>query len=287
MNARTATSLALFCSGVLSVGTMAGCGAPEESNLHQVSTMKYDLRPEMNPDTPWGGWTDGTSYYLIGKTTPDGGTEVWGAQSVLTIEPPLDDPEFDNTSFQQMATAKELPPGVVLNAVLHAKGQGYTNSGATIGYDVNGAGEDLSVYAEGGVVFFAKAGVDPNAPSVISLGLGSPDFSPLPAKPVGSPPDTSAHCGNPGYNGCYDGPTVSVQLRPFWRQFIIPFRAMRQQGYGFAVPDFYTARGLRKDPVSNNGARVSFGLPKNAPFDFWFAGFGFYMKAEHDKVFEY
>jgi hypothetical protein len=284
VNTRTSAALAL----VWSLGTLAGCSGKSSgpTTPPTILPIKYDQRPEMSVDTPWGGWSDGTSYYTIDTTTPDGGTESWGMQAILTISPTdaAQNPGFGKASFDALVNRPDMPKNTPLLAVLHAQGQGYTNAGARLSYDINGTGEDLSMYAEGGVVFYAKVGADLASPSVITVELSTPDFRPVPARPVGVPPDTSAHCGNPGYRDCYDVPTATVQLGTDWWQYIVPFWSMRQQGTGYAVSDFYEARGLGRDPESNNGALVAFDLPKNAPFDFWIAGFGFYTKASYDQV---
>jgi hypothetical protein len=272
----------------LGCGVAGGCGSKSTapSKPPKILPIQYDERPEMSVDTLWGGWTDGTSYYTIDGTTPDGGTESWGMQSILTIAPTdaAKDPGFGKDSFDALVNKVTFPKGWGLDAVLHAKGWGYSNAGAWLGYDAYGIGEDLSMYAEGGVVFYAKAGTDPNAPTAVTLMFVSPDFVARTPSPVGSSPDLSAHCGNPGYGACWDTPTITVQLGPEWWQYIVPFWAMRQNGTGYPVADFFEARGLQSDPVSGKGALTEFSLPQNVPFDFWIAGFGYYTKANYDKV---
>jgi hypothetical protein len=296
MKARTATCLALFCSSVFSLGATAGCGAPDEADLHKVYPIDYLIRGEMGPDNNlWGGWTDGTVQYTYDETSPapDSSIVLWAGQMVIqtiSIATAQKDPDFDDASFQIILASPNAPKALkdpATSGILHPHGLGWKSVGGSFSYDANGAGEDLTDFAEGGVVFFAKAGTDPNAPKALTLSFNSPDFSPVAAKAVGAAPDTSAHCGNAGYSGCYDVPSVGVALRPFWRQFIIPFRVMRQQGYGYPVTDFYEKRGLTADVAAGKAPFIAFGLPKNAPFDFWLAGFGFYTKAAHDQVLEY
>jgi hypothetical protein len=272
-----------------------GCAGSKGSSgpgpdLHKIVPIKYDVRPEMAPDNYWGGWTDGTVQYLYDETNPpipaDISSTTWPGQMLITtidVATAKKHAEFDDASFEILVSSPDFPKGIPLDGILHAQGLGYTAVGGRFSYDINGAGEDLTMYAEGGFVFYAKAGVNPDAPAAATLTFSSSDFSPV-MLPAGAPPDTSAHCGNPGYGACYDAPTISVSLSSFWRQFVIPFQTMHQAGVGYPVPDFFEKRGLLVDPRSGWGPFVGFELPNNVPFDFWLAGFGYYTKANYDKV---
>jgi hypothetical protein len=248
---------------------------------HPATKIVFEERPQPANEalSVWGGWTDGTvvyDYATYKAIDPQYDPlvqpyrEPWGAQAIPAVAVNVTNPSAPGYDGD-LAALKSTVGITYLVADVHAKGMGPTTAG-WLSYDVNGTGEDLSAFADGGVVFLAKAGDDPSAAQSLGLNFSSLDFYPW-RDPTNPPP--GAHCEYAGAAPCYDYPTITVMLGPKWTQFIVPFGSFHQKGTGLPVPDFFDARGLAQS------ATVGFSLPVQAKVDFWVAAFGFYKAKDY------
>jgi hypothetical protein len=265
---------------LVAAASLACSTSPSALPPRPVVKIPFEERPlpYNKPDSPWGGWTDGTVLY---DPAAYPGVDLylyaadWGLRGVPALAVNTDNP--DASGYDAELAALKQQAGITnIVADVHAKGTGYTQtgwlSGAWLTYDPQQTGEDLSVFAGGGVVFLGKAGDDPSADKSLQLMFASDDFYPV--QDLTNPP-TGVHCGYGGAAQCWDFPTTRVDLGPHWSQYVLPFSNFRQGGFGLAIPDFCEARGLTQQ------VWIAFSLPRQVTFDFWIAAFGFYKAKDY------
>lgn len=150
-------------------------------------------------------------------------------------------------------TALNPPRGNAAYAA-RTQGSGFVTWGAGEGFNFNDPGNgdggsakatyDASAYS--GIAVWAKAG----SGSTTSLRINVPTKDTDPAGGVCTPQSM-----------CNDHFGVNVPLATDWRQFVIPFTELKQQGWGMQVPNF--------DPAHLYACQ--FQVPASSTFDVWIA----------------
>lgn len=261
----------------------AGCGSIDSTNVTKITNIQYTFYGPALDGSGWGGWEDGT----IGWTTPDEDDTVskhvssGGGMFALTavaipkeehpITLPADFPPSDGGEFDMVVPNTSV--------AIHARGSGFLFSGGHWGKNDGVATNNYSRFINGGVTFFAKLGDDPYATEYLQLEYDGPPFQPakMSKRPYDLPEDTSVAgpglpavegCSGTGSTKCYDAPILNVSLRHEWHQYILPFSAFAQQGYGLHVDAPETALAERSN--------VWIMVPKAVRFDVWISGFGLF-----------
>jgi len=132
----------------------------------------------------------------------------------------------------------------------HTAGSGFTNWGAGMGFDLNNNGTtkltwDASAFT--GIAFWAKGTA----------------FRVKVLVPATVPSAEGGTCS--GATGCGDNHGRAVEAATDWRQVVVPFSALMQEGWGTATA--FTA---------NQVIGIQFQTEKSATFDVWIDDIGFY-----------
>lgn len=280
-----------FCRTLAPAGLVAllamstGCGSIDSVDPTAITKLPYTFYGPTLDKAAWGGWEDGTIHWDDGD--PDNGDVVskhissgGGMFALMEVKIPEDqDP---------VQLPEDYPPsqggdfdGLIPNTsvAVHARGSGFLFSGGHWGKNDGVASNDFERFIGGGVTFFAKLGDDPYATEYLQLEYDGPSFQParMAKRPYDLPEDISVAgpnlpnvegCSGSGSTKCYDAPILNISLRHTWRQYILPFSAFAQQGYGLHVED--------PEKALTSGANIWVMVPKAVRFDVWITGWGLF-----------
>ncbi len=254
-----------------------------------ISDITYTWYGPALQASTWGGWEDGTVQWdspgedeaLSEHVSSGGGMFTLTAVDVPDgeeVQLPEGFPASSGGEFDQLVPNTKV--------AIHVRGSGFVASGCHWGKNDGIATNSFEQFIGGGVTFFAKRGDDPYAAQFITISYDGPSFQPaqMPARPYKLPEDIAAAgpvppategCAASGSTKCYDTPVINVPLRTQWTQFILPFTAFAQQGFGLHVTE--PQQALKK------GANIWFNVVRSARFDVWVTGFGMFT-AEHNPM---
>lgn len=150
------------------------------------------------------------------------------------------------------------PPRDQSTKAAETKGGGFTGWGAGIGFDLNNDGTskhpyDASQYT--GITFFARS----TATGPGSLRVNVQDAQTAPEGGI---------CDPKAAKGCNDHRGSSVTLTSDWKQYTLPFAAMKTLNFGQQFPTFMTDKLFA----------IQFQVGVNVNFDFWIDDIAFYKE---------
>jgi hypothetical protein len=132
--------------------------------------------------------------------------------------------------------------------VANTYGKGFSSWGAGMGFVVNdGCPYDASVHS--GLHFYARAEYGVSAIYVLL--------------PTAATTPTSSHgvCQQVSTSSCYDDYQVSIPIGPDWSEQYVPYRSLKQQGWGTSVMfDPATLVGVNFQTHYGDGEQFSFSI---------------------------
>jgi len=150
------------------------------------------------------------------------------------------------------------PPRGTSTKSAETKGGGFTGWGAGVGFDLNNDGTMKQPYDASqftGITFFARS----TATGPGSLRVNVQDAQTAPEGGICDPKATK---------GCNDHRGTSVTLTSDWKQFTLPFAAMKTLNFGQQFPTFMTDKLFA----------IQFQVGVNVNFDFWIDDIAFYKE---------
>jgi hypothetical protein len=281
---RRAFCLTLAAIGLASLSTATGCGSIDQSDVTAITKITYTWYGPYLENSSWGGWTDGTIQWDVADDVSDYVSSGGGMFMLTPVKVPDEDkiilpedfPSSEGGDFDNM-----IPN---IGVAIHVRGSGFNFSGGHWGKNDGIATNNFEKFVGGGVTFFAKLGDDPYATEFLSVSYDGPPFQPAKSSsrayslpediaPAGPPPPTSEGCAASGATKCYDVPFLNLPLRRQWHQYVLPFSAFAQQGYGLHIDN--------PEQALVTGANIWIAVPRAVRFDVWLTGFGLFTAANN------
>ncbi len=268
----------LCCASLLLAGALVGCGEAASHKLGEVST------DELGPIPPVVGLcSQGAQLELI-DDMEDGGqailTREGRAGSWFTANDETGN-QVPRMSADVFSLAKLEPPRDGSHRAVHTQGQGFTDWGALVGFDISSTDPyDASKY--GGIAFWARIepGTDPNfrvnVTDVNTSQYGMVCDRDCPGPATGEVSDDGICEEERGPCHDYFGADLSTRLSPEWTLFTFPWDRLQTENWSnknltaIVTSAIYGMRfQVRGHPADDQDA---------PPFDFWLDDVAFLCK---------